>query len=119
MIVLYHLIPGPSGDCGVYGSVAVDEHPGRRRWWATFAAAEIESRDLCRKIGERPRPGFQHTRPVPVVVIEKSYLDHLDVARGKKISQKEVHRRWALADGSFTDQDPEKVNSHPRERATG
>lgn len=106
MIVLYQLIAGPNGDCGIYGHTAVDEHPRVSRWWGTLGEAELEARVLCERIGPRPRPGIQHTRPIPVIVVERTYENHVQIARGTPVEMREVHRVWALADGTVSETDP-------------
>lgn len=103
MIQLYKVIPGPSGPCGVNGETCVDEYPRVQRWWDTVIGAQDAARDICERIGPRPKPGVQHKRPIPVIVVEVDFLSVEDIANGRKASVQEVFRIWSLADGTCTD----------------
>ena len=99
MIVLYKVVPDPSGPCGEHGQLAVDCQR-LQRWWGTREEAELAARAFCADLGERPCPGIQHTRPLPVIVVEILFATAVDVANGVASQRQEVARVWSLADGT-------------------
>ncbi len=105
-LLLYNVIPGPLGDCGTNGQLCVDDRAMGSRWAKSRQVAESAAQYLCERIGPRPQPGIQNTKPIPVIVVEVEYAEAVDVANGKRARQREVFRVWSLADGSWTNTEP-------------
>lgn len=106
MIHLYQVVPNPSTDGRFWGRLCVDDFPEWRCWHGQEPGARISAQEICKTIGTRPCPGIQHTRPIPIVVVEVTYTDIVDVARGRPKSRREVYRIWQLPDGSWATQEP-------------
>lgn len=111
MITLYKIIPGPVGPCGRGGQVACDHawsHPAPLpRWWDTLSLAQSAAEALAERIGERPQPGHQNTDPLPIIVVEATFLSVSKVANQTTLTEREVSTIWQLADGTWSSLGPD------------
>lgn len=114
MIVLYNVVPCPTWsypETGIPG-IHISGHPSRERWWNTQGAAEAAAEKLCRAVGERPKPGIQHTRPIPVGVFACEFDTVLDVVRCEPTIRREVSRIWQVPQAPYwTDMDPSEAEA--------
>jgi hypothetical protein len=102
MIVLYKVVVNPNAyPDTLHDGMCLDEFRARDRWHVTQDDAEAACRKACELIGERPRPGIQHQRPIPVAVFEVQFLDALATVRRDWTGFHEVSRLRQFADGSW------------------
>lgn len=99
VIVLYEVMFGPQGECGLYGQTSVEWVVDR--WHGSKRRAQAAAHRLCRSVGPRPQPGIQNTKPIPVIVVRTRFSSIAAVANRKPISRKEVYRIFSTADGGW------------------
>jgi hypothetical protein len=82
MIQLFEVIPGPSGEHGLYGRLAVDsiKYDG---WHAMAEDAELAARHLCKKL-------WDSGTAAQVIVVRTDYESVQDVARRRPLSRQTV-----------------------------
>lgn len=108
MIVLYSVVPSPRPDDPSWPGIVITQADEVPRFHDSESSARTHAGRLAELIGPRPQPGIQHTRPIPISVVELTFKSVLSVYRRSHESAQRVWTISSLADGSVIGGDESK-----------